>query len=193
MTTDERSFADTDLLALLPHLKAFAWSLTRNGESADDLVQDTVVRALGSAHSFESGTNLKSWMFTILRNQFYNELRRRRPLLTLHIPGMAEPRVPPRQEAPLEFDDFRRAFGQLSADKREVLILVGSEGLSYDETAQICGCAQGTIKSRVSRARLELRALLEQGQSGAISRNKGTWNSTLGGRTDRAMVHAIPQ
>ena len=194
MTADgTRNVFDTELVALLPHLRAFARSLTRNGENADDLVQDTVVRALGSAHSFQRGTNLRAWMFTILRNQFYNELRRTRPLLSLDLPGRTEPSTAPRQEAPLELADFQHAFGQLSGDKRDVLILVGPEGLSYDETAKICGCAKGTIKSRVSRARLELRTLLERRVRGAIPRNKPALSSCFGDRVRRRPLQAIRQ
>lgn len=193
MIADTRNVSDTDLLALLPHLRAFARSMTRQGDRADDLVQDTVVRALHSAHRFQPGTNLKAWLFTILRNEFYNEIRRTRPLLSLDLPGMEEPSMAPRQEVPLEFEDFARTFGQLSADKREVLMLVGPEGLSYDETARICGCAQGTIKSRVSRARLELRDLLERGSRGAIPRNKAALISGVVGGTDRKGLQAVRQ
>ena len=161
----------SDLIALLPHLRAFARSLVRNHDRADDLVHDTVVRALGAAHRFQRGTNLKGWLFTILRNQFYNDLRRNKPLLSLDIQGMAEPSIPAGQEAHLELDDFRRAFWQLSDDKREVLILVGASGLSYEETAKICGCAEGTVKSRVSRARLELRNILGEGSFASLRRD----------------------
>jgi RNA polymerase sigma-70 factor, ECF subfamily len=162
---------EADLLAVLPHLRAFARSLVRNYDRADDLVHDTVVRALNAAHRFEPGTNLKGWMFTILRNQFYNDLRQNKPLLSLDMPMMAEPSVPAAQESHLELDDFRRAFWQLSDDKREVLILVGASGLSYEEAAEICGCAEGTIKSRVSRARLELRNILDAGSFGSLRRD----------------------
>ncbi len=154
---------ESDLLALLPHLRAFARSLTRNYDSADDLVQDTVVRALTAAHRFEPGTNLKAWTFTILRNVFYNGLRKNGMTQSLDDPMTQEPGVPASQEACLEFGDFRRAFWQIGHDKREALILVGINGLSYEDTGKACGCAQGTVKSRVSRARRDLRQILDGG------------------------------
>lgn len=172
----------SDLIALLPHLRAFARSLIRNRDRADDLVHDTIVRALAAADRFQPGTNLKGWMFTILRNQFYNDVRQNKPLLSLDLPMMAEPSMLASQEAHLEFNEFRRAFWQLSADKREVLILVGASGLSYEETAEICGCAQGTIKSRVSRAREDLRQILT---SGRRSRRRKPRNCRPGGFVKR--------
>jgi len=162
-TYQTSNVAESDLIAVVPHLRAFARFLTRERERADDLVQDTVVRALTAAHQFQPGTNLKAWMFTILRNLFYNELSKNMRVLSLDDPTMLEPSVPADQEACLEFSDFRRAFWQLGDDKREVLILVGASGLSYEDAAKVCGCAEGTIKSRVSRARGELRRILENG------------------------------
>jgi RNA polymerase sigma-70 factor (ECF subfamily) len=176
---------ESDLMALLPHLRAFARSLARNHDRADDLVHDTIVRALGAAHRFEPGTNLKAWMFTILRNQFYNDVRRNKPLLSLDFPTMAEPSMPADQDAHLEFDDFRRAFWQLSADKREVLILVGASGLSYEEAAKVCGCAEGTIKSRVSRARSELQKILGEGSFDSLRRDTPAVAGWFGGILDR--------
>jgi RNA polymerase sigma-70 factor (ECF subfamily) len=152
---------ESDLLALLPHLRAFARGLTRNYDSAEDLVQDTVVRALTAAHRFEPGTNLKAWTFTILRNLFYNGLRKNGVTQSLDDPMAHEPSVPASQEAWLEFGDFRRAFWQIGHDKREALVMVGINGLSYDDTGKACGCAQGTVKSRVSRARRDLRQILD--------------------------------
>jgi RNA polymerase sigma-70 factor (ECF subfamily) len=148
------------LVEVLPHLRAFARSLTRRREQADDLVNDAVVRALAAAEQFKPGTNFKAWMFTILRNLFYNEGRKNRPMLPLDDAEAIVQAVPATQQAALEFCDFRRAFWQLSDDHREVLILVGASGLSYEEAAAVCDCAVGTIKSRVSRARSELTQLL---------------------------------
>ena len=150
-----------DLVGIIPHLRAFARSLTRNREQADDLVHDAVVRALSAANQFRPGTNFKAWMFTILRNLYYNEGRKDRARcvsldgLTIEVES-----TPATQEASLEFRDFRRAYWQLSDAHREVLILVGASGLSYEEAAQVCNCAVGTIKSRISRARHELAHLL---------------------------------
>jgi RNA polymerase sigma-70 factor, ECF subfamily len=145
------------LLDCMPHLRAFARSLTRNRERADDLVHDTAVRALGAAHQFTMGSNFKAWIFTILRNCHYNEIRKRNwrnvPFDLAPVEGQATPAT---QEAALEFCDFRRAFSQLGDSHREVLMLVGASGLSYEEVANICDCAVGTVKSRVSRAREEL-------------------------------------
>jgi len=155
---------EADLLACVPHLRAFAWFLARNREDADDLVQDTIIRALTAAHQFRVGTNLKAWMFTILRNLHYNEVRKNRiQLQSLDDPLAYEPAVMPSQMDSLEFGDFRRAFWQLGDDRREALILIGASGLSYGEAAKVCDCPKGTIKSRVSRARRELLRILEDG------------------------------
>jgi len=158
------TFGEADLVTCVPHLRAFARSLTGHRERADDLVQDTVVRALTAAHQFQPGTNLKAWMFTILRNLHYGELRKNHGRLQLLDDTAAhEPAMPPSQEANLEFRDFRRAFGRLGDEQREVLILVGASGLSYEEAAKVCDCPIGTIKSRVSRARRTLLWLLQGG------------------------------
>ena len=158
------NIGEGELLACVPHLRAFAWFLARNRERADDLVQDTIVRALGAAHRFQAGTNLKAWMFTILRNLHYNEVRKNRvQVQSLDDPLAYEPAVLPTQMASLEFGDFRRAFWQLADDQREALILVGASGLSYEEAAKVCECPKGTIKSRVSRARRALLQILEEG------------------------------
>jgi len=166
-TADDNSngnVTEADLVACIPHLRAFARFLTGNRERADDLVQDTIVRALTAAHQFQPGTNLKAWMFTILRNLHYNELRKNRVRVqSLDDASAYEPAILPSQEASLEFGDFRRAFWQLGDDQREVLILVGASGLSYEEAAKVCDCPTGTIKSRVSRARRELMRMLQEG------------------------------
>jgi RNA polymerase sigma-70 factor, ECF subfamily len=158
------NIGEKDLLACVPHLRTFAWFLARNRERADDLVQDTIVRALGAAHRFQAGTNLKAWMFTILRNLHYNGLRKNRvQIQSLDDPLAYEPTVLPSQIASLEFGDFRRAFWQLADDRREALMLIGASGLSYEEAAKVCECPKGTVKSRVSRARRELLQILEDG------------------------------
>ncbi|MGH6892479.1 MAG: sigma-70 family RNA polymerase sigma factor [Dongiaceae bacterium] len=150
------------LLDVLPHLRAFARSLTRNRDQADDLVNDAIVRAISASRQFTPGTNFKAWIFTILRNLFYNEGRKRHNRFSsLDDLTVNEPSINASQEASLEFCDFRRAFWQLNPDQREVLILVGASGLSYDEAAEVCGCRVGTIKSRVSRARADLKRMLD--------------------------------
>lgn len=158
----------TEVIAVLPHLRAFARFLTGHRERADDLVQDAVVRALTAAHQFQPGTNFKAWMFTILRNLFYNEGRKARMKTdSLDEMNEAQHSMGPTQESGLEFDDFRRAFWRLSEEQREVLILVGASGVSYEEAAEICGVAVGTIKSRVSRARTQLTRILSGTEMGS--------------------------
>ena len=135
---------ERDLLACVPHLRAFAWFLAKNRDRADDVVQDTIVRVLTATHQFQA----EAWMFAILRNLHYNEARKNRVhVQSLDDPLTYEPTVLPSQMARLEFGDFRRAFWQLADHQREALILVGVSGLSYDEAAQVCECPKGTIKS----------------------------------------------
>src|SRR5262252_1052062 len=154
---------EEEVLACLPHLRAFARSLTGDRDRADDLVQDAVLRALAANEQFTPGTNFKAWIFTILRNLYYNEGRKDH---SRNVPfdeaTVTEHAIPATQESALEFCDFRRAFWQLGEDHREVLMLVGASGLSYEEAAKVCNCAVGTIKSRVSRARQELTKLLSE-------------------------------
>lgn len=150
------------LLEAVPHLRAFARSLTRNRDQADDLVNDTIVRAIAASNQFTPGTNFRAWVFTILRNLFYNQGRRGKARFSsLDELTTNEPMEGAAQEASLEFDDFRRAFFQLPDHHREALILVGASGLNYEDAARICGCQVGTMKSRVSRARTELRRVLD--------------------------------
>ena len=150
-----------DLLAALPGLRAFALSLTGNGDRADDLVQDTIVRAWGNLHRFQDGTNLQAWLFTILRNHFYSEHRKRQREVE-DVDGFYAATLIsiPDQNARLDIQDFQRALMKLPLDQREALLLVGAQGFSYEEAAVICGCAMGTIKSRISRARARLAELL---------------------------------
>jgi RNA polymerase sigma-70 factor, ECF subfamily len=149
------------LLAAVPILRAFAISLAGQVDKADDLVQDTLLRALSNLHRFEPGTNLNAWLFTILRNLFHSEYRkRRREIEDPDGTYAGRLRVQPEQGAHLDFEDFRTALFQLPSDQREALLLVGASGFSYEEAANICGCAVGTIKSRVNRARIRLAALL---------------------------------
>ena len=150
---------ESDLLALLPHLRAFARGLTRNYDSAEDLVQDTVVRALTAAHRFEPGTNLKAWTFTILRNIRINSYRKRR-FEELDEATMATMSAHANQEDSIELKEVLKALETLPAAQREVITLVRAGGLSYEEAAEIMGCKLGTIKSRVNRADAALRAAL---------------------------------
>jgi RNA polymerase sigma-70 factor (ECF subfamily) len=150
-----------NILATLPRLRAFAISLTGKFDRADDLVQETLVRALTNIDTFEPGTNLQAWLFTILRNQFRSEYRKRhREVEDVDGRFTENLKTPPEQHSHLEFEEFRKALTRLPADQREAIILVGASGFSYEEAAQICACAVGTIKSRVNRARIRLAAIL---------------------------------
>ena len=146
---------------LLPSLRAFARSLAHNAAQADDLVQDTLVKALANVDRFEPGTNLRAWLFTILRNHYYSQLRKlKREVEDADGKFAARIAVRPEQDGSVDLEDFKAAFAQLAPDHREVLTLVGASGCSYEEAAAICGCAVGTIKSRVNRARRKLSDLL---------------------------------
>jgi RNA polymerase sigma-70 factor (ECF subfamily) len=153
-----------DLVALIPHLRAFARTLCGDAAAADDLAQDAMLKAWDARASFQTGTNMKAWTFMILRNQFYSEKRRswrqsqldqeaaERTLMAVDDPA-----------APVALDELRLALGMLPSEQREALVLVGAGGFAYEEAAEICGCAVGTVKSRVSRARRALQAVLERG------------------------------
>ncbi len=153
-----------ELVALIPHLRAFARTLAGEPAAADDLAQDAMVKAWDARTSFQMGTNMKAWTFMILRNQFYSEKRRawrqtqldqeaaERTLIAVDDP-----------EAPVALDELRLGLGMLPPEQREALVLVGAGGFAYEEAAEICGCAVGTVKSRVSRARRALQAILEDG------------------------------
>ncbi|HEX8662489.1 MAG TPA: sigma-70 family RNA polymerase sigma factor [Beijerinckiaceae bacterium] len=149
------------LLGAVPSLRAFGISLTGDVDRADDLVQDTLVRALANVHRFEPGTNLNAWLFTILRNLFHSEYRkRRREVEDADGSYAATLRTAPDQLSHLAFEDLRAALAKLPPDQREALLLVGAQGFAYEDAAAICGCAVGTIKSRVNRARKRLAELM---------------------------------
>src|SRR5437868_13345384 len=149
------------VLAAVPKLRAFAISLSGNVDRADDLVQETLLRALANIGSFQPGTNMSAWLFTILRNHFRSEYRKRRREVEDGDGSYAETlKSHPEQTGRVEFEEFRVALAKLPPDQREALILVGASGFSYEEEAHICGCAVGTVKSRVNRARSRLAELL---------------------------------
>jgi RNA polymerase sigma-70 factor (ECF subfamily) len=149
------------ILATVPSLRAFGISLCGNVDRADDLVQETLLRALANIDSFQPGTNMSAWLFTILRNLFRSEYRKRRREVEDADGRYAETlKSQPEQTSRVEFQEFRSALNKIPDDQREALILVGASGFSYEEAAQICGCAVGTIKSRVNRARNRLAHLL---------------------------------
>ena len=159
----DRAFKN-ELVTLIPHLRAFARTLCGDATAADDLAQDAMMKAWDARNSFQMGTNMKAWTFMILRNQFYSEKRRswrqsqldqeaaERTLVAVDDP-----------EAPVALDELRLGLGMLPPEQREALILVGAGGFAYEEAADICGVAVGTVKSRVSRARRALQSILEDG------------------------------
>jgi RNA polymerase sigma-70 factor (ECF subfamily) len=150
-----------DLLSVIPNLRAFAVSLCGNLDRADDLVQETLVKAWSNIGSFVEGTNLRAWLFTILRNIYYSEYRkRRREVADPDGTFAAKLATAPAQSGHMDLLDFRAALQQLPSDQREALILIGASGLSYEEAAGICGSAIGTMKSRVNRARSRLAEML---------------------------------
>ncbi len=158
--TSTFSFAD-ELIVAMPSLRAFAMAMCGNATTANDLVQETLLKAWSHQNLFTPGTNFKAWLFTILRNTYYSQYRRlRREVLD---PGkIAELKcVSPNQTSHVNLIEFSRALQELPPDQREALILVGAEGYSYEEAASITGCAVGTVKSRVNRARVRLARRLE--------------------------------
>ena len=162
-SSDDEAFK-RELVQLIPHLRAFARTLTGDATAADDLAQDAMMKSWDARASYQMGTNMKAWTFMILRNQFYSEKRRswrqsqldqeaaERTLVAVDDP-----------EAPVALDELRQALNALPEEQREALILVGAGGFAYEEAAEICQCAVGTVKSRVSRARKALQATLERG------------------------------
>lgn len=155
-TTDDGAFR-SNLVALIPFLRAFAQTLSGRREEADDLCQEALAKAWQARASFEPGTNLKAWLFVILRNQFYSEKRRswrQKPWDQ----GIADQTLVTHgeQQSALSLSDLARNLRMLPDEQREALILVGAGGFSYEEAAGICRCAVGTIKSRVARARVAL-------------------------------------
>ncbi|TNC73859.1 RNA polymerase sigma factor [Rubellimicrobium roseum] len=166
-----------ELVTHLPAMRAFALSLTRNASQADDLVQDTVVKAWSHFDRFEAGTNLRAWLFTILRNTFYST--RRRTVREVSdsdgalVGALAEK---PAHDGRLQMADFIRAFAQLPDEQREALALVGASGFSYEEAAEMTGVAVGTVKSRANRARARLAQILQLDEA---ERLELTDNATL--------------
>jgi RNA polymerase sigma-70 factor (ECF subfamily) len=148
-------------------LRAFAISLTRNVAAADDLVQDTIVKAWTNLDKFQPGSNLRAWLFTILRNTFYSDKRKTRREVAdpegIYAAALCEK---PSHDGRLALADFRRAFDRLSPEHREVLILVGASGFAYEEASVMMGVAVGTVKSRANRARARLAEMLglEEGE-----------------------------
>ena len=155
----------SELVDHLPALRAFALSLTRESASADDLVQDTIVKAWTNIEKFQAGTNLRAWLFTILRNTFYSARRKtRREVSDTDGIHAARQATRPEHDGRLAMNDFKVAFEQLPDEQREALILVGGSGFSYEEAASMTGVAVGTVKSRANRGRRRLAELLQMAE-----------------------------
>jgi len=153
-----------EMLEVVPHLRAFARGLCGRADMADDLVQETLLKAWAAQDRFEPGTSMRAWTFVILRNVYLSDLRRNR-FRGDYDENVAERILvaPPGQESPLHLGDLNRALMTLPPERREALLLVGAGGFSYEEASEICQCAVGTIKSRVGRARAALTQMIEGG------------------------------
>jgi RNA polymerase sigma-70 factor, ECF subfamily len=165
MSEDPRN----ELVEHLPALRAFALSLTRNGATADDMVQDTVVKAWTNIDKFKPGTKMRAWLFTILRNTYYSSRRKlNREVADVDGVFTATLSVKPDHDGRMQLSDFKRAFELLPDEQREALILVGASGFSYEEAADMCGVAVGTVKSRANRGRAKLTELLHLDDEGPM-------------------------
>lgn len=166
------------LLNALPSLRAFGVSLCGQHDRADDLVQETVMKAWSKQESFELGTNIKAWLFTILRNEFYSQLRKRgREVADTDETYSSKLSVHPNQIGQMDMQDFLSALGKIPDDQREAIILVCASGFSYEEAAEICDCKIGTIKSRINRARARLQELM--GVEGGIEFGPDSTNAAV--------------
>ncbi|MGJ8610851.1 MAG: RNA polymerase sigma factor [Octadecabacter sp.] len=170
-----------ELVTHLPALRAFALSLTRNRATADDMMQDTVLKAWTNMDKFQAGTNMRAWLFTILRNNFYTSRRKsNREVADVDNVFSDTLSVKPDHDGRLQMMDFKQAFDQLPDEQREALILVGASGFSYDEAAETCGVATGTIKSRVNRARAKLTELLNLDEGDALELTDAATTAVVG-------------
>ena len=160
-----------ELVEHLPAMRAFAISLTRNGAIADDMVQDTLVKAWTNIEKFQVGTNMRAWLFTILRNTYYSS-RRKANREVADVDGVFTDNLAekPAHDGHMQMADFRKALALLKDEQREALLLVGASGFSYEEAPQMCGVAVGTIKSRTNRARAQLAEILGHNENEAMAR-----------------------
>ena len=161
MRLSEEDIVREGIVSAIPRLRAVAISLTGDTDRADDLVQETMLRAYANIDKFQPGSNLGAWLFTILRNQFRSEYRKRKREVEdvdgRHVESLT---ASPEQFGKVEFNELRSALTLLPPEQREALVLVGASGFSYEEAAEICNCAVGTIKSRLNRARTRLSQIL---------------------------------
>lgn len=152
----DASFGD-QLVEQMPYLRAFAISLSGSYSLADDLVQDTLVKAWSHADSFQQGTNFRAWLVTILRNTYFTQYRKRAREVQDSDGAIAgQIQIKAEQESKLTVSDVQKALDKLAPEHREILLMIGITELSYEETAEICGIAVGTVKSRLNRARAKL-------------------------------------
>ena len=167
------------LAAVIPHLRAFGRSLSGSRDLADDLVQETLLKAWAARKRFQAGTNMRAWTFIILRNLFLSQMRRARFKGEWdEITASKILAAPASQDRHIELGDMQRALLHLPQPQREALILVGAGGFAYEEAAEICGCAVGTIKSRVARGRVALEGLLSSGKLPSRRQHKSDPNKS---------------
>lgn len=170
-----------ELDAEIPRLRRYARALTRNAAAADDLVQNTLIRALEKQHLWQPGTNLRAWLFTILHNQHVNEVRRGLRTSALDPIDEEEPawKIEPAVDCSLELRDLERALGMLRREQRAVVLLIALEGLQYGEVADVLGVPIGTVRSRLSRARSTLRLLMDGGSRASFcgADTRADWES----------------
>ncbi|PHR12619.1 MAG: RNA polymerase subunit sigma-70 [Sphingopyxis sp.] len=167
------------LTEAIPHLRAFGRSLSGDRDVADDLVQDTLLKAWAARDRFIAGTSMRAWTFVILRNTFFSSMRRKK--FSANYDELVAERIlsaPAPQQEPIHLADLQRGLMELSDDQREAIILVGAGGYSYEEAADIANCAIGTMKSRVSRARKALEEILEEGRFTAASKGHANLTAT---------------
>ena len=161
------------MMTSIPSLRAFAISLVRDADRAEDLVQETMLRAISKQEQFEPGTNLQAWLFVILRNQVFSDRRKSmREVEDVDGSYAATLTVIPDQEDSIMVQELGAALRKLQKGQREALLLVGADGLSYEEAAQALGCAVGTIKSRVNRARSCLAELMGLERENGMTRHR---------------------
>lgn len=173
---------------LIPALRAFARTFCRAPDDADDLVQETLLKGLANLDKFEPGTRLKSWLFTIMRNTHYTRVK----IAAREAPGLLDcassrPVSEASQDWSMQSKEVHQAIQQLPAHQREVLMLIGVLGVSYEETADICGCAVGTVKSRLNRARAGVLETLGENSSQTLVERRHLladdhWDAHAGGR-----------